>query len=267
MLPGHHMKIEEMEQIKTGLNRYFRKKTGLIRSRLIYDFKPFNRNKLKNFYRQFILKGDLCFDLGAHTGNHTHAWLKLGAKVISVEPQPIFAELIKNKLANYTDLIVIQKAVSDKPGGGNFKISNSNPTISTLSDEWIDIITNYDHSGNWDESMQADVTTLDDLIEVYGVPAFCKIDVEGSEEQVLSGLSTKIPALSFEFFPTTPKRTFHCLEIIEKLDQYKYNWSFRETYQFNSSEWISLENIKKEIGLYSGRKSGDIYALHVSKLT
>ena len=37
----------------------------------------------------------------------------------------------------------------------------------------------------WDRSVEVEVTTLDELIAEHGVPAFCKIDVEGFEADVL----------------------------------------------------------------------------------
>lgn len=39
------------------------------------------------FYEQFIRPNDICFDIGANMGNRTEVFLKLGAKVIAVEPQ------------------------------------------------------------------------------------------------------------------------------------------------------------------------------------
>ena len=42
------------------------------------------QKKLINFYSQFIKKGDLCFDIGAHRGKLKDIFLKLGARVIAV---------------------------------------------------------------------------------------------------------------------------------------------------------------------------------------
>ena len=47
--------------------------------------------------------------------------------------------------------------------------------------------------------MKTLLTTLDALIELHGKPDFIKIDVEGFEVDVLGGLSSAIPLLSFEF--------------------------------------------------------------------
>lgn len=43
--------------------------------------------KEMEFYSQFIEKHDLCFDVGANMGSKTSKFLKLGAKVVSIEPQ------------------------------------------------------------------------------------------------------------------------------------------------------------------------------------
>jgi hypothetical protein len=51
----------------------------------------------------------------------------------------------------------------------------------------------------WTGKQTIEVTTLDSLIEEFGSPGFIKIDVEGYEFEVLSGLSRPVRALSFEF--------------------------------------------------------------------
>ena len=42
-------------------------------------------------YRQFVKRGDLVFDIGAHVGDRVAAFRRLGAKVVAVEPQPALA--------------------------------------------------------------------------------------------------------------------------------------------------------------------------------
>ena len=55
----------------------------------------------------------------------------------------------------------------------------------------------------WDGETRVDVTTLDCLIERFGLPAFCKIDVEGSQLEVLRGLSRALRVIAFEYIPLT----------------------------------------------------------------
>ena len=63
----------------------------------MYYGKPFNRRRLKGFYSGFIGKGDLVFDIGAHLGNRSEAWLALGARVIAAEPQPICVQYLQKR--------------------------------------------------------------------------------------------------------------------------------------------------------------------------
>jgi hypothetical protein len=51
---------------------------------------------------------------------------------------------------------------------------------------------------------EVEVSTLDALIDSFGIPSFCKIDVEGYEYEVLKGLTQPIPSLSFEYAPWLP---------------------------------------------------------------
>ena len=48
-------------------------------------------------------------------------------------------------------------------------------------------------------TLQVPITTLDEEIKKYGIPNFCKIDVEGYEAEVVSGLSIPLQTLSFEY--------------------------------------------------------------------
>jgi FkbM family methyltransferase len=236
-------------------------KIGMLKSRLIYDFKPFIQFRMKRFYSRFIHPGDLCFDIGAHTGNKSEAWLGMDAIVVAIEPQPSFAQLIQHKLGNKKNFNLLQLAVGEKSGQSQLQLSYLHPAISTISENWVQVMKDFDPSVKFEESVEVNIITLDALIEQFGLPKFCKIDVEGYEEQVLMGLSEAIPSLSFEFFPTTILRAVKCIEILEKLGNYSYNWSLIETFKYRNSKWVAADEMKKEIIKYKERKSGDIYAV------
>jgi FkbM family methyltransferase len=213
------------------------------------------------FYGQFVSPGDLCFDLGAHVGNRTKCWLALGARVISVEPQPICVRYLERTFASDPRFTLVDKAVGAKRGRARFQIAQLFPTISTLSDAWPETLQAFaSKSIKWDATVEVEVVTLDDLIATYGQPQFCKIDVEDYEEQVLQGLSHPIAALSFEFFPTTLPKAVRCMDRLAQLGPYVYNWSLTESMDFQSTAWLSFDEMAKCITAYEGRKSGDIYA-------
>jgi FkbM family methyltransferase len=237
------------------------RKIGMLQCRFIYDYKPFIQTRMKRFYSAFIKPGDLCFDIGAHTGNRSETWLRLGAQVVAVEPQQSFANLILRKLGHQRNFTLLQQAIGDKPAMKKLYISYRHPAISTISEDWVMVMKEFDHSVKFEESMEITVSTLDSLIGQYGLPKFCKIDVEGYEEQVLSGLSRELPALSFEFFPTTLDRAVTCIELLERLGNYTYNWSLIETFRLKSAKWLNSAEMKQAMKEYDGLRSGDIYAV------
>jgi len=153
---------------------------------------------IEKFYSQFITPGDLCFDVGANIGNRTEVFLKLGANIVCIEPQESCYTTLKKLYGNNKKVTILNHGLADKEGFSTLNICENAPTISTMSDTWM-------HEGRfsknykWTRTQLVPVTTLDQLIEEYGLPKLCKIDVEGFEFQVLKGLHTQIPYLSFEF--------------------------------------------------------------------
>ena len=237
-----------------------KEKLGFLKSKIIYDFKPFNRRKLNRFYGQFIEPNDLCFDIGAHTGNRSYTWLKLGAKVVGFEPAPLLADHLRKRFKTEKRFSLIQKGVGEKNGNLEFKISHLYPTISTFSKKWQSTMENELQSEIYDETLTVEVTTLEALIKEFGEPQLCKIDVEGAELDVLKGLKTPIKCLSFEYYGDLKDSTRACLNYLNELGDYEFNWSIGETLRLNESQWLTYEQMLEKTNSFTPRRSGDIYA-------
>ncbi len=96
------------------------------------------------------------------------------------------------------------------------------------------------------------------------MPAFTKIDVEGYELQVLKGLSTPVPALSFEYTPEDIKAAYDCLDAIARLGPYLFNISAGESMAMSMPTYADRERTISRLEAVEGRwgrESGDIYAV------
>lgn len=207
----------------------------------MYYAKPFNRRKLKNFYRQFLRTGDLAFDIGAHLGNRTQAWIDLGVNVVAVEPQPVCIDYLKSRFAGMPGFTLLPFALGVSETDLLFKISSLHPTLSTgREDDWQKSINEYSTlKAHWEEKIMVKQYTLDQLISWYGVPRFCKIDTEGFEWEVIQGLHQVIPQLSIEFLAFDKLRIIWCIERMADLADYTLNFSFGESQQWYWKEWQS----------------------------
>lgn len=233
---------------------------GLLRSLLIYFAIPGRYGRLRRLYRHFIEPGDLCFDIGAHVGNRSRAWTSLGAKVIAVEPQPHFVTWLRWLFRHQPLVTLLPKAVGAQPGTATLHVSRLTPTVSTLSADWITTVKKDPSFAHviWDSKITVPVVTLDELIDRYGRPAFCKIDVEGYELDVLKGLSQPLPALSFEVVASAKNLALACLQQLSQLGSYQYNYAAGESHQLQHDKWLSSARMADFIDKLNG-SSGDVY--------
>lgn len=200
-----------------------------------------NENVLlrKEFYSSFIKESDLVFDVGANMGNRVKVFLELKAKVVAVEPQKSCYRYLKLMFGNKIQLVT--KGLGAKEETKKFFIADSS-TISTFSEEYIKAVTDSGRfaENKWNKTEEIEMTTLDNLINLYGVPAFIKIDVEGFEKEVLSGLTKKINALSLEYcIPEQLSQAVDCIKILSVSNpNMKFNFSTGESMKLEMDLWL-----------------------------
>jgi FkbM family methyltransferase len=215
-------------------------------------------------YAPFVGPGDLVFDVGAHVGDRTAAFAALGARVIALEPQPRIRRALERIVGWNRRVTIRGEAVGPAPGTAKLAISQDNPTVSTLAEEWREAVPAANPTFKdvrWDQTLEVPVTTLDALIAEYGVPRFCKIDVEGFEAEVLAGLSQPIAGVSFEFVAGTVGVGVACVRRLEALGGYEYNAVLGEKRTMRFERWQSGDEIAGWLnGGAGGASSGDVYA-------
>ncbi|MBV6656781.1 MAG: FkbM family methyltransferase [Devosiaceae bacterium] len=214
-------------------------------------------------HRQFVQAGDLAFDLGAHVGDRTGSFLRLGARVVAIEPQALPFRALRLIYSSSPEVTLLQAAVDAHEGTVPLHINRTNPTVSTVSKAFVAAAAHARawQGQQWDALVQVRATTLDRLIAQHGMPAFTKIDVEGHEHAVLCGLSTALPALSFEFTTIQRGVAYDCLERLTALGNYRFNVSLGEAHSMLDTEWLSASSMADTIrALPEDANSGDVFA-------
>jgi FkbM family methyltransferase len=241
----------------------FRRGYGIARSTVVYRGNPLKLRRARTFYRQFIHPGDLCFDIGAHVGDRLAHFLSLGARVVAVEPQPRLMAGLTRRYGSDPRVVLISAALGSARGKAKLAIDPANPTVATLSPDYIA------HAGGspgfrhvrWREHVEVEVTTLDALIAAHGVPSFCKIDVEGYEHAVLEGLSRPLPGVSLEYLPAALDPALVAIARLNRLGNYRFNRSVGESMALAIPRWLGAGEIAAELKrLARNDKAGDVYA-------
>lgn len=214
-----------------------------------------SRDRHMDFYRRLLHElrnGDVIFDVGANEGLKTDLFLRLGARVVAIEPdetnQLILRERFwKLRLAR-KPVAIVGKALSDKNAVELMWIDGPGSAVNTLSPKWASALRENKarhtcgHCGlDFAQQRTVETTTIEELIAFYGRPLFIKIDVEGHELNVLRGLRQPVSYLSYEVnLPEFRPEGLECVRLLGNLTpDGKFNYVVDCERGFEMEHWLS----------------------------
>lgn len=218
---------------------------------------------MDRLHAQFIAPGALAFDIGAHVGDRTDSFLRLGASVVALEPQPRLFRALRLLHGRKSAVRLLRCAAGQAPGQAMLHLNTRNPTVATLSADFIAAAQGASGWDGqiWDGRVSVPVTTLDTLVGRFGCPDFVKIDVEGHELAVLQGSTRPLPLLSFEVTLIQIDMALACIAHLQSLGSYAYNLSLGEDHRLRHDTWLSADGICAALrALPADANSGDVFA-------
>jgi FkbM family methyltransferase len=124
---------------------------------------------------------DLIYDVGAHLGEDSHFYLKLGYRVVAVEANPRLAAKLRNRFAaEMADgrLVLIEKAISQTAGEIDFFINRNLSVWGTASPKWAE---RNRRAGAPSDVVRVKAVPFAEVLREHGVPYYLKVDVEGAD--------------------------------------------------------------------------------------
>jgi FkbM family methyltransferase len=167
-------------------------------------------------HAEFVSPGQLVVHVGARTGELTTSFLRLGARVVAVEPNRACADQLRERFEGRDDVTVIEQAVGS----------------------WEGV-----HESAWPQPMPVQMTTLARIIEAHGAPVFCTVEPEGFADHVLAGLDRPLPGVSFRFTRETLTEARLCAWRLAALGMTEFNYSVGGSGAWASMDWMSTRTL------------------------
>lgn len=183
---------------------------------------PEEEEAVEEYFRWYRPQpGDLVYDVGANCGYSTYIFSKLvgnGGRVIAFEPDPLTYSVLVRNIERHalSNIVVVNAAVAGERGRLRF---NSEGTLgSSLATVML--------RETVGSSVLVDAMTMSDAFEKWGVPAFCKIDIEGAEIGTLAAardaLSGRAVQLAIDTSHAQEDGTITCSGVETILRSYGY---------------------------------------------
>jgi FkbM family methyltransferase len=208
---------------------------------------PHLKSDLFDLARQFVNPGDTIWDIGANVGLFAIAAAQKAGpngSVIAIEPDPWLAALLERTAdaqpSTAASIQILQVAVSNQVGVETFFIAKRNRASSHLA-----AIPEHSQAGGTRETLQVQCITLDSLLNQIPnqtpPPTLIKIDVEGSELDLLNGahrlLSEVRPIIMCE---SQHRNRPSATTIFRRYDYKLYDWNSNPRVEVQTAAFNTL---------------------------
>jgi FkbM family methyltransferase len=133
---------------------------------------------------------NLVFDIGAHKGEDTAFYLAKGFSVVAIEANPAFCNLIAERFKDAVSsrtLTILNVAISRTAGKIDFYVNEDNSVFGTTKSAWVE--RNRQLGQGNVKKIVVDSAPLSDIAKRFGVPRYCKIDIEGNDVEALASFT------------------------------------------------------------------------------
>lgn len=139
---------------------------------------------------------DLIYDVGMHQAEDTEFYLRKGFRVVAVEADPDLVRRSRTRLAEFIAsgrLVVVEGAIIDMDALENkdkkkvyFYKNDNMSVLGTVNADWAE--RNRDLGSSSTGVIEVDVIDFAEVIKMYGMPHYMKIDIEGCDVICLNAL-------------------------------------------------------------------------------
>lgn len=127
----------------------------------------------------------LIYDVGLHDGNDTAYYLQLGFRVVAIDANRSLVEAASERFAPELaagQLDVVNVGISASHGVAQFWICDDRSIWSSFDREIAS------RRGCAHHAVEIETVPFDVVLEEYGVPHYCKIDIEGNDYMCLEAM-------------------------------------------------------------------------------
>ncbi len=177
----------------------------------------------------------LVFDVGMNDGRDSAYYLRRGHSVIGVEADPLLAKQSQQRFRREIEegrFSVVNVGIAEREGEAEFWVCDDWSPWSSFDRE------NASRNGSRHHAEQVELTTMASIFAEFGIPYYCKVDIEGYDKYCLQGLSAEsrpqIMSVEFSDFP-----------FIDRMHSLGYD-RFKLIHQLSfspvSARWFSLRS-------------------------